>query len=165
MLLIFTAGCMTYNVHDQSLPGVDFSGFKTFAQKPPPARAANIPGYSTIMGDHIQSAIAHELESKGFRPAAEGSADLVVAFSVDGQPRQDIQSTGGGWYGGWGDTYSVQYVEGTVTIDIFDARKRKLIWHAYGQTRLFGSSKADKANQKVDAVVAAILKKFPPEKK
>jgi hypothetical protein len=154
-----TMGCTT--VASDSAPGVDFSVYKTFMQAPPPSSAgANLPGYSVIAGEHIQIAIAHELEQKGFSPAQPGVAQLLVVFSVNGQPRQDIQNMGGGWGGWYGNTYTVNYTLGTLVIDIFDAKTKKLIWHAYSQTNLYGSS--NHSNQ-VDGVVKSILKKFPPK--
>jgi hypothetical protein len=123
-----------------------------------------MPGYSQITGDHIQASIAHELEAKGLSLTSTNNADLVVAFSIDGQPRQDVQWDGGmgGWYGG--STYTVNYVKGTLTIDVFDAKKKKLVWHAYGQTNLYGSDPG-RSSQKVDEAVSEILKGFPPEPK
>lgn len=157
------AGCSSVAVHSDAAPGVDFSAYHTFAQAPPPKTAnANLPGYSEITGDHIQAAIAHELETKGFSSAPVDKADLLVAFSINGQRRTDIESAGGfGWYGGWGgDTYTVNYTEGTLIIDIFDAHKKSLIWHAYGQTNIYGHG--DHSSQ-VDPAVQSILEGFPPK--
>jgi len=159
--LLLVAGCASYNVKTQTAPGVDFSKYKTFGQKPPPKSVANIPGYSTIMGEHIQAAIAQEMESKGFRSASSGAPDLMVVITITGQPRQDVDYAGGaGWYGG--GAYTVNYVQGTLIIDIFDAEQSKLIWHSYGQTDLYGSQSAKSSEKNVDAAVKAILKDFPP---
>jgi hypothetical protein len=161
-ILLFSVGCSTVSVNTDYDKGTDFSRFKTFSQKPPPQGSRSLKGYSEIAGRHINSAIATTLESKGFQMAPEGQdGDLIVAFSIDGQPRQDVEWTGGG-YGGWyGQSYTVNYVEGTLTIDVFDASKRQLVWHAYGQTNIYGSQTDNYG--KVDDAVEQILKKFPPQ--
>jgi hypothetical protein len=161
------SACSTVKVHEQVAPGVDFSAYKTFAQAPPPKTAGtSMPGYSEITGDHIQAAIAHALEAKGFTRASVQEADLVVSFAITGQPRQDIESEPGygGFYGGLaaGNTYTVNYVRGTLTIDVFDAKTKKMIWHAYGQTDIYGSGDG-KGAAKVDGAIDSILKNFPPE--
>jgi hypothetical protein len=166
-LLLFAFGCSTVSVHTDHASGIDFSAYKTFAQAPAPKSAGpQLPGYSEITGDHIQAAIAHALEVKGLTKAGPDDADLIVSFAIDGQARQDLVDDGGMYgYGGlgYGDTYTVSYTEGTLTIDLFDAKSKKLVWHAYGQTKIYGSDNADSA--KVDGAVADILKKFPPEAK
>ena len=161
-ILLLVAGCSTVRVNTDYDKGTDFSKFKTFSQKPPPAGSRTLKGYSEIAGRHINSAIAANLEAKGFRMAPEGAeGDLIVAFSIDGQPRQDVQWTGGG-YGGWyGQSYTVNYVEGTLTIDLFDTEKHQLVWHGYGQTNIYGSQTDNYG--KVDEAVEQILKEFPPQ--
>jgi hypothetical protein len=158
--------CSTIRVQQEAAPGVDFSSYKVFTQAPPPKTAdASLPGYSEIAGSHIQMAIGHAMESKGLTSAPEGKADLIVVFSIDGQPRQDIESDGGygGWYGGWGgsgNSYSVNSVTGTLTIDVFDVEQKKLIWHAYGQTDIYGQP-GSSGSDKVDDAVKQILKQYP----
>jgi hypothetical protein len=44
-------------------------------------------------------------------------------------------------------------------VDVFDAKKKKLVWHAYGQTDLYGS---EDHTREVDSAVQSILKEFPP---
>jgi hypothetical protein len=157
LLLLLAMACTTYNVQADAAPGIDFSAYKTFAQKPPPSTASNLPGYSVIEGEHIQAAIAHELEARGLSQAGEQSADLIIVFSIDGQPRQDVQWDGGYW-GWYGDAYTVNYVQGTLTIDVFERKAKKLVWHAYGQTNLYGNNNADR---RVDDAIRAIMKDFP----
>jgi len=167
LAIAILSGCSTVQVYSEAAPGIDFSAYTTFSQAPPPQSVdRSLPGYSSITGDHIQASIAHELEAKGLTRASTGDGDLFVSFSIDGQPRHDIEwSEGGaGPFGGWagGSTYTVNYVEGTLTIDVYDVEKKELVWHAYGQTELYGRSKGGSATM-VDKAVSAILKGYPPE--
>jgi hypothetical protein len=160
LALAASSGCSTVQVHSDAAPGIDFSAYKTFTQAPPPSSAGkSMPGYSTITGDHIQASIAHDLEVKGLtRASSSRSADVIIVFSIDGQPRQEIDGADD-WYGG--DVYTVNYVQGTLVIDVIDAKKKKLIWHSYGQTDLYGSGGG--TSSQVDNAVNEILKGFPPQ--
>jgi len=163
LIAAMISACSTIRVHHETAPGVDFTSYKSFSQTDPPATAdASLPGYSEITGNHIQMAIGSVMESKGLTSAPEGEADLIVTFSINGQPRQDIDWDGGwgGWYGGGGGTYTVNYVTGTLTIDVFDKAQKKLIWHAYGQTDIYGTPGAGKGDT-VDEAVMQILKEYP----
>jgi hypothetical protein len=93
------------------MPGTSFSSYQTFAQSPPSTqRVKSLPGYTEIVSQQIQDMIASDLQSKGYKPAAAEDADLLVAFSVSGQPRTDIVGGGGGYYGWGGGTFTQHYV-------------------------------------------------------
>ena len=159
----FLGGC-GIKASTNFMPGTNFATYRTFVQSPPPTeRVKSLPGYSAITGQQIEDMIASELQSKGFRPAAAEDADLLVAFSVSGQPRTDVTSTGGGYgYGGWGGggTFTTHYVVGRLVIDIFDNRNRKLLWHGWADKEIF---KPSSDNKGAEQVVQAIMKEFPPE--
>ena len=159
---LFLGGC-GIKATTNFMPGTDFAKYRTFVQSPPPTqRVKSLPGYSAITGQQIQDMIASELQSKGFTPGGAEDADLLVAFSVSGQPRTDVTSAGGGGYYGWGGggTFTTHYVVGRLVIDIFDNRSKKLLWHGWADKEIFGASGDVKG---VEQVVQAIMKKFPPE--
>ena len=87
---------------------------------------------ATIRGN---CADADVLTSAGAR-----DADLMVAFSVSGQPRTDVVGGGGGYYGWGGSTFTTHYVVGRLVIDIFDNRIKKLLWHGWADKEIFESS-------------------------
>ena len=162
---LFLAGCGV-KASTNFMPGTDFTGYRTFAQSPPPTqRVKSLPGYNEILGRQIQQMIASDLQSKGYKPAAVGDADLLVAFSVSGQPRTDVVSSGGGYgygYGGLGgSTFTQHYVVGRLVIDIFDNRQKKLLWHGWAEKEIFGGGSG--GTKGVEEVVQAIMKKYPPE--
>ena len=159
---LFLAGC-GIKASTNFMPGTNFAKYRTFVQSPPPTqRVKSLPGYSEILGRQIQQMIASELQSKGLTPGGAEDADLLVAFSVSGQPRTDVVGTGGGGWGyGWGGgTFTTHYVVGRLVIDIFDNRNRKLLWHGWADKEIFEAS-GDVTG--VEEVVQAIMKKFPPE--
>jgi hypothetical protein len=94
-------------------------------------------------------------------PAPHDSADLLVAFSVTGEPRTNVMSDGGwgwGWYGGR-PIVTTHYVAGTLVIDFYDAKRQKLVWHGWATADVF-----DKAGSGdlILRAVKSILSRYPP---
>jgi hypothetical protein len=159
---LLIGGCASYSTNSQVAAGVDFTKFSTFQQASPPTdRIEGLPGYSEITANEIQSAIGSNLEGKGFRNVLEGDAQLLVAFTVGGEPRTDVWGTSGwGWYGST-DVQTTHYVQGELTINVYDARQKKLIWHGWATAALYGNDAGGGGDAR--KVVDAILKKFPPQ--
>ena len=153
------AGISTDSEYD---PAVDFSAYSTFAQAPPPeGRPKGLPGWSSITDRLVQREIAEDLEQKGFRSAPRESADLMVAFTVSGEPRTDVWGNPGwGWAGG-GTVTTSHYVRGVLAIDIYERRRQKLVWRGWATKDVFAEdSRADRVEQAVQAV----LEQFPPQR-
>jgi hypothetical protein len=73
---------------------------------------------------------------------------------------------GGGWrWGGFGDatTTTETYKVGTLVVDLFDAKAKKLIWRGSSSDTL--SSNADKNTKNLDKGVLKMFAHFPPEAK
>ena len=63
----------------------------------------------------------------------------------------------------WGNNTSVnRYTEGTLTIDIIDAKKKELIWQGQGEGVL--TKKTEKKDEKIKEFVSKILEQYPPKK-
>lgn len=137
-----------------------FDVYQTFAQAPPPATAPNLPGYSEITGRRIQDAIRKNLAAKGMTEAPWESADLLISMRVGGQGRTQVWDDSVGWYG-TGNTWSTNYTEGSLVIEMVDRNKQRLVWHGWGSKDLFESSKTDEGT--AAQVVDAILAKYPPQ--
>ncbi len=66
----------------------------------------------------------------------------------------------GGWPGyGWGDDV-YQYTEGTLNIDLIDARRRQLVWEGVATGEVNDLDKAQSAAS-VEQGVAQIFSKYP----
>ena len=81
-----------------------------------------------------------------------------------------MPSTGGfygyraGMYGPWAgypqDIETVHYQEGTLSIDLVDAAKQKLVWQGVAQGRI-DKSKLQNPGPAIDKVVSEIFSKYP----
>ena len=134
-----------------------------------------------IIRDRIRAAVDTNLAAKGFRQTDPGRAQLLVQYHIGLQNRTETQvdtfgamPAGGvacgrrGCVGGYGwglygapmdvDVRNINYVEGTVMLDLVDRNSGKLAWRATSQKRL-DDKDADQA--KVNAVVADMVKSLP----
>ena len=61
-----------------------------------------------------------------------------------------------------------EYDESSLTIDVADARSKKVVWHSVGSDRLRGASgmrDPAKLQERVFQVVDEVLAGFPPQRK
>lgn len=138
-------------ISTDSMPGVNFSAYRTFAwvNALPPA------GMNPVMYQRIMADIESALSQKGYQEAAAGAAgDLSLALTIGAQQKTDIQS-----WGRFGFQTSVyQYTVGQLSLDAFDTKTKEAVWH--GQAR--ETVDPNKPNQsKIDAAVAQLMQSFP----
>ncbi|WP_202731340.1 DUF4136 domain-containing protein [Achromobacter xylosoxidans] len=150
----------------------DFSRYRTFGYMSP--LGTDKAGYSTLLTERLKDATRGQMEMRGYVYDA-ANPDLLVNFN--GKLQQKTQVTEappppmgpyygyrsgfyGGWPGyGWGDTV-YQYTEGTLNIDLVDARRKQMVWEGVvvGEVQ-----KPDTAtsSQNIDKAVAGIFAKYP----
>ena len=124
---------------------------------------------NTIVKDRIDTAVQNGLETKGLVPASD-NADLIARFAVGVRTVKELQSVG---YpvavGMWGpypgvpsaypnDFWVTEHPEGTLVIDLVDARSQKLVWRAYVVAE--GSGMGDPAF--LQKAVTKAFERFPP---
>ena len=148
----------------------DFAQYRTFGFMTP--LGTDRAGYSTLLTERLKNATRSQMEMRGYTYSAS-SPDLLVNFGAKMQQKTQVTPAApmgpyygyragfyGGWPGyGWGeDVY--QYTEGTLNIDLVDARRRQLVWEgvAVGEVQDPDSTGSP---QKVDQVVAEIFAKYP----
>jgi hypothetical protein len=123
-----------------------------------------------IIRDRIRIAINTNLGAKGYQLVSDpGSAQLLVAYYVGIQPGTDyrVDSYGPSVYGyGWGlygaptniDVRTINYVDGTLILDLKDRASGQLAWRATSQKRI---NEGDGAQDKLNALVADMVKSLP----
>jgi hypothetical protein len=130
-------------------PTANFRSYETYewVYRAPPS------GMNPINYERIRSAIDGQMAAKGYAVAA-GGADIAVVFTVGSREKVRVTDMGP-YYGGWGGYYrggygygggtSVdQYTEGTLAIDVFDAKSKQAVWHGTATQRISDSG-ADSA--------------------
>lgn len=179
--LALFSGCATGpEIKFEADRSVDVSGYKTYALVPF-SKTAGItgqganPGASLKYAEPITSAIKSALAAKGYSETTDtNKADFAVNVRATIVPQTDVTDWGmgyagypgwrGGGYGGYwgaGGGYNVsvdQYNQGVLRIEIFDLKKKDLVWVGWASDRL--SDKPDVT--KIPPVVTSILANFPP---
>ncbi len=152
---------------------VNMSGYHAFAWMPREHYGTHNP----LVIQRARDAIQGSLTGKGLAHVEDAAqADFVVDFTIGAHDRTDIQTYpvpyAGPWYPGfyawwgrpyWGQDVDVrQYREGTLSIDIFDARTHKPVWHGWAKKEL-RQSDIDRSDSAIRSAVASVLEKFPPK--
>jgi hypothetical protein len=112
--------------------------------------------------------IVRELAAKGWTEAPnESSADVVVVIHGATQTEKSLDTwySGGGW--GWGPGMANTTVNtihvGTMQVDIFDAKTKKMVFRGTASDDI--SDKPEKNAKKIDKAIQKMFKDFPPKSK
>jgi hypothetical protein len=166
--LVALAGCSSYSVKSDWDEEARFDHFGTFAQFQKPDRRQGEdrrPRLSPIVEKRIWRSTVDVLQEKGFLEVSPGRADFVVTFHTAFRDRVYVSHYGGWGYprrwrwGGWGHTRVHHYKEGSLVVDVFDRRDRELVWRGVAQGAF---SEPNPSQEKVQKVVARVLRDFPP---
>lgn len=172
--LLFGCGPAIHVDHDDS---VDMSAFRTFKfvdAEPDPD--PNPLYHSSLLDNAIHSEIARQLERRGMHENI-ASPDVLVAYhTFTQQKQQSVNNYYPMMYGGWGWRYypwgftpypfgywngyqqSYQYTEGTLIVDIINAKSKVLVWR--GSVSDAVSSPSD-LHRKAIKAVDQVFTRFP----
>jgi len=153
----------------------DFSRYKTFAWIP-----STVPATNPVLATLINANIEHELTQKGLRKVdADSGPDLLVksyggADEVSGGfAAEDPGYTGSGgapmpgdnmWTGSLPPTPVPQVMHGSITVDLIDARQKRLVWRGTAKGKM-DYDKREKLLEQANKAVSEIFKKYPPPAK
>ena len=169
-LALLLYSCASSQVGTDFDPSARFTGYHTFVWMPRDHYGSSNP----LIIQRARDAIQTELKRRGFAPAAEAvKADFVVDFTIGARDRVDVQSypepyggpywTNPGWWNThWGSTLDVQtYREGTLSIDVFDARTHRPVWHGWARKELTRSD-VEQSEGPIRNAVRSVLATLPP---
>jgi hypothetical protein len=165
-------GCASLRVGSDFDPAAHFATYHSFTWMPREHHGSDNP----LVVQRAHDSIEAELIRKGYVPATSADqADFTVDYTIGARDRMDVQSypstyvgygwwDAPGWWGGayWGNRVDVrQYREGTLSIDVFDARSHRPVWHGWAKKDLTRSD-IERSAGPIQNAVAAVLDKFPP---
>ena len=95
---------------------------------------------------------------------------LLVSIFTKERERVDVYNNNFGWGWGWNPWWGGGFggssvsttVEGSLYIDLLDAKTNQLVWQGVGRSRLYTGSDIDKREAKIREIVAEILAEYPP---
>ncbi len=164
LILVFLfSSCASIRVSTDYDTNTDFSKYKTFAFYKKGIDKADI---SDLDKRRILKAIESELLAKGFTKSE--NPDLLVSIFTKARKKVNVynNSMHYGWYPYYyGPNYGMQiseYTEGTLFIDLIDAKDKKLAWQGIGSGALVKSGDVNKKEEKIKEFVNQIMAKYPP---
>ncbi|MCG6969363.1 MAG: DUF4136 domain-containing protein [Gammaproteobacteria bacterium] len=177
-VLLFSA-CATQKPNYDYLPSADFSKYQSYAWVTVDKESKeNHRAKNQLVDKRIIDAVDKTLAAKGLQKVAD-NPDMLVNYHVSvseqeqQQPRGRI-SIGTSSYGrgssvGFGVSMPVggvrTYQEGTLVIDLQDAKNNDLLWQGWGSRTVRQDLAPDRLTALIDEVVGEILMNYPPAKK
>ncbi len=143
-------------VNVDSDPAAPFATYKTYAW------VDGTPAPNPLNEDRLHSSVDAQLALKGLRMNTT-NPDLVVATHVTTKERQELIANGFGygpwWGGGLGGATVETYVEGTLIVDLYDAKTKKMVWR--GVATATASDKPSKNASKMNKALDKMFEKYP----
>ena len=140
----------------------NFSQYKTYSWQ-------EIKPANSLWDSRVKNAVDAQLAAKGWSQV-DSDGDVAIVAIKTTQTQRTLQTFydgfGGGWrwrgFGGFGDATTTEqdYKEGTLVVDLYDAKTKQLIWRASAEDML--SDKAEKNEKNLDKGVEKMFKDFPP---
>lgn len=169
-VLALAVGCSSVSVKHDYDPGASFAAYKTYSWLPVPTNgASNVKAAlerNTLLDKRIRESVNQQLAAKDYA-AEDGNPDFMVVYHVGAQDRIDVTNWGygyRGWYGA-GRVDVQQYVEGTLILDVIDAKTKQLVWRGSVTGAVDPDATPEKRAQRMNEAIAKMLADFPPPAK
>jgi hypothetical protein len=178
--IMFIYGCSSVTVNSDYDKSADFTKYKTIEFLGWAEESNKI--LNRFNQERIENAFAQEFLKRGFT-VVESGADIAVSLFLVVDQKTSVtaytnhMNTGGwgygagwGWYGGYGGvgmgtsttSYSENdYLEGTLVLDVYDTKTKKLVWQSVGQKTIDENPK--NAEKNTAYVAQKMMKPFPIE--
>lgn len=164
VLFVLASSCSSVRVTTDYDTAKDFSAYKTFAFYKKGIDKVDI---SDLDKRRILKAIENELLAKGF--VISENPDILVSIFTKAREKVDIYNDRNmyfGWhpwyYGPNFGTHISKYTEGTLFVDLIDAKTKELAWQGIGSGALNTSGNVAKKEERIKEFVAEIMANYPP---
>ena len=154
-----------------SAPDFSLVNYKTFGFfRPLGTDRGNV---QSLESKQLITSTTRELEMAGLR-RVDTNPDLLVNFVISSKETLQTRPSSGasvhhgrgrygtwsGWSMGTSTTEVVQRTEGTLAVDLVDARRQQLVWEGAASARVTDSMRQNR-DQVLDGAIADIFKQFP----
>ena len=173
MVLLFLSSCVSVRVLSDYDKEANFNSFKTYAFYKTGIDKAHI---SDLDKKRILKAIDTELSAKGM--VKSENPDILVSIFTKEREQVDVYNNyWGGMYGwGWSPWYWGGYgpgwgwnspavstrTQGSLYIDLIDAKNKELVWQGKGVGTLSNTKNIEKKEERIREFVAEIMQQYPP---
>lgn len=170
------ASCSSMNAFSDFDPSADFGSYKAWDWMPEPEKPNPDPRLNDAMvRGQFQSAIAEELLRRGYKNALT-NPDFLVAYhlSLEAKLRMEVVNEyyGYDYHGNYGSTWGSarhgqaalpeDYEQGTLLLDVLDAKTRQLVWRGTVQAEVYPGLEPAKREERIREAVKKGFSSFPP---
>ena len=162
----------------------DFSGYQTFSWiSADPITVVGEQGPNALTAQRLKNNVEQAIAAKGFQLTDKVDADFVVGISVGARDKIEVREVevvdyfGPHWRWGY-DYFGVvyhprgftrtesierEYAEGTLSIDIFDNKRKSPVWHASASKKLTRAELRGESAESTKLAVEEMLASYPPQ--
>src|SRR6202140_2590731 len=164
MMLLFGGKLSAQQVKTDYDRGANFVQYKTYSWE-------QVKTQDSLDVDRIKSAVNAALAAKGWTQVGAGGDVSIVGIEMT-RNQQTLNTFYDGFGGGWGwrrfggggfgeaTTTTETYKVGTLVVDLFDTKAKKLLWRSSSTDTL--SNNSEKNIKNLDKGVEKMFKQFPP---
>ena len=163
IIIITLSSCSSVMVNADYDKKVSFANYKSYAYLKSGIDKAEI---SDLDKKRILNAIDEVMPTKGF--SKSDTPDVLICIFTKERERVDVhQNFGWGWGWGWNPYWGMGFnsvyttPEGTLFIDIIDAKTQELVWQGEGNGYL--TKNIEKKEARIKEFVSKILEQYPPK--
>ncbi|RKG58749.1 DUF4136 domain-containing protein [Corallococcus sp. AB011P] len=150
--------------------------FHTYAWLTHPQQTKDTRINNDITNSQVTGAVDQDLQARGYqRVDASANPDFLIGWQGAINKRLSAETVDNYWgypwdpfwgsYYGPSQTYVREYDEGTLILDVVDAKEKKLVWRGTAKSDIGNSPSAQTDSGKIEKGVNKMLKDFPPEPK
>ncbi|MFO1451944.1 MAG: DUF4136 domain-containing protein [Opitutaceae bacterium] len=159
LALALLSGCTTTAPTIRSHPdtAVNFTHYQSFILLKPLTAPARNPAITPSLVRDLREEAARAFSGKGLKKSPDSSADALILIHGGLQDKLEVTELGLG-YGRFGRGLGHQdldtYKEGSLYVDVFDARTRELIWRGSAVAEVSGMPETTQLKETVRTIIS-----------
>ena len=162
---VATAGCASVQLNSYAARNADFAAYRTYTWAASDRLITGDPRLDNnpFFRHTLQSSVERRLNTKGLEKRETGTADLNVHFHASVSQQLDV----GAYDREFGPCDAAEcepfvFDEGTIVIDLVDARTGNLVWRGWTKERIDGViDNQDRLEERVEKAVFRIIEQLP----
>lgn len=150
----------------------DFASYKTFDWIEAPtavmgsARAAQ--QRNSLLDKRVKTAVERELSAKGFQKESD-NPDLLLVYHTGVQDKVEVTDWGYRYsYDYWGyggrDISVYNYQQGTLIVDLIEAKTMELVWRGSATKALETNPTPEQVEKTLNEAIARMFQRYPPSR-
>ena len=163
-------GCASITASSHIERGINFADYRTYDWGPPDRLPVGDPRLdnNSMFQDYLMGAIEKRMAAKGYA-RADAAPDLLLHYHANVAQRVEVYQSDAQY--GYTYNYSnssgyesrtVEYEQGTIVLDIVDAKTNRVVWRGWSQGTMTGViDRQDLLEKRVDEGVTKMMQLLP----